>query len=82
MRYLVRWNIASLPREAGGLGIDCVLKRNKCLLSKWGWRFSVEISTLWHMVVASLYGYDHFGWNAVPKIHGSSRIPWNNINEQ
>lgn len=35
LKRLVRWDIASLSRESGGLGVGSLLKKNKALVAKW-----------------------------------------------
>lgn len=39
---LTKWNIICRPKDQGGLGIENLEVKNKCLLSKWLYRLSIE----------------------------------------
>lgn len=40
--HLIRWDITTLPKELGGLGIGRINTINMSLLTKWFWRFSTH----------------------------------------
>ena len=39
---LARWDIMCRPKDQGGLGIENLEVKNRCLLSKWLYRISTE----------------------------------------
>lgn len=41
--HLVKWQNAQLSKQSGGLGIKNLGLQNRCLLSKWLWRFDKEV---------------------------------------
>ncbi|KAJ0827228.1 putative reverse transcriptase zinc-binding domain-containing protein [Helianthus annuus] len=43
----VAWDIVTLPKQQGGLGISKLQEVNDALLLKWTWRFKTEDSCLW-----------------------------------
>ncbi|CAB4278922.1 unnamed protein product [Prunus armeniaca] len=45
--HLVNWEVVSLPKENGGLGIGNLRKRNEALLGKWLWRFQNGFPAEW-----------------------------------
>lgn len=71
--HLVKRQTAQLSKKAGGLGIKNLGLQNKCLLSKWLWRFSKEDHALWNEVVISKYGQsDQWASNIVTSTYGIS----------
>lgn len=54
--HLVKWQTAQLRKILDGLGIKNLGLLNKCLLSKWLWRFIKEEHALWKEVVINKYG--------------------------
>lgn len=54
--HLVKWEVACLPKEQGGFGVGRLKDRNVALLSKWIWRFSTEVGSLWHSIILNKYG--------------------------
>jgi hypothetical protein len=58
-----------------------LVERNKALLGKWLWRFSLEPETLLHRVLRNIYGIDENDWDAQPLLRGSSRRPWKEISK-
>uniref|UniRef100_A0A0V0HUP2 Putative ovule protein n=1 Tax=Solanum chacoense TaxID=4108 RepID=A0A0V0HUP2_SOLCH len=53
---MVKWDILTLSREQGGLGLRNLTKQNNCLLQKWLWRFCTEDGALWRRYIAQKYG--------------------------
>jgi hypothetical protein len=51
---LARWNIISQPKEQGGLGNQNIGVQNKCLLSKWLFKFINE-EGLWQNLLRRKY---------------------------
>ena len=44
---LARRDIICRPKDQGGLGIEKIEIKNKCLMSKWLYRLSVETDGMW-----------------------------------
>ena len=45
--YLVKWDIVSISKFKGGLGIGNMVKKNRALLSKWLWRLKKILFGIW-----------------------------------
>ncbi|KAH0751395.1 hypothetical protein KY285_004543 [Solanum tuberosum] len=70
---LVKWQTAQLSKKSGGLGIKNLGLQNRCLLSKWLWRFGKEGQALWKDVIVSKYGQtDSWTSNTVTSTYGVS----------
>src|ERR1043165_188116 len=52
---LARWDIICRPKEQGGLGIKNLEVKNRCLLSKWLYRLSVETDGMWVQILRNKY---------------------------
>ncbi|KAM0014718.1 hypothetical protein Hdeb2414_s0034g00726941 [Helianthus debilis subsp. tardiflorus] len=61
----------------GGLGVGKLKYKNKSLLSKWVWRYKVDPTSLWRMVVDACHG-SNMRWTDLPSNPGISGV-WNNI---
>lgn len=71
--HLVKWQTAQLSKKSGGLGIKNLGLQNRCLLSKWLWRFGKEGQALWKDVIVSKYGQtDSWTSNTVTSTYGVS----------
>lgn len=57
--HLVRWDIVTLPKEHGGLGIDRIKISNEALLCKWIWRYIKEKDSLWRNLIDAKYSCKH-----------------------
>lgn len=53
--HLVDWNIIVKLLNCGGLGMRSIRDQNRALLSKWLWRFGIEIGSLWCRVVVARF---------------------------
>jgi hypothetical protein len=53
-KYLTRWNIIRCPKDQGGLGIEVLDIKNKCLLSKWLLKFLNE-EDMWQELLHNKY---------------------------
>jgi hypothetical protein len=51
---LTRWNIIFLPKDKGGLGIEVLDIKNRCLLSKWLFKLMNEEGT-WKELLHNKY---------------------------
>ena len=51
---LTKWNIICRPKEQGGLGIEVLDIKNKCLLSKWLFKLLTE-DGVWHELMRNKY---------------------------
>lgn len=52
---LIRWDIICRPKDQGGLGIENLEVKNKCLLSKWLFKLSVEREGMWVQILHNKY---------------------------
>ncbi|XP_073357973.1 uncharacterized mitochondrial protein AtMg00310-like [Aegilops tauschii subsp. strangulata] len=52
---LAKWDIIYRPKDQGGLGIENLEVKNRCLLSKWLYKLSVETETTWAQILRSKY---------------------------
>ena len=53
--WLAKWDIICRPKDQGGLGIDNLEVKNRCLLSKWMYKLSVETEATWAQILRSKY---------------------------
>ncbi|GMJ04569.1 hypothetical protein like AT3G24255 [Hibiscus trionum] len=77
--HWIKWNNLVKPKEHGGLGFFDLRLKNRALLNKWIWRYSVEPDSLWRKIIDAKYDYEQS--NLVPKPitnRYSSRV-WRNI---
>ena len=52
---LAKWDIICRPKDQGGLGIENIEVKNKCLLSKWLWKLSLENDGMWAQILRIKY---------------------------
>lgn len=52
---LTRWDIICRPKDQGGLGIENLEVKNRCLLSKWLFRLSIETEGMWVQILRNKY---------------------------
>ena len=52
---LAKWDIICRPKDQGGLGIENLEVKNRCLLSKWLSKVSVETNATWAQILRSKY---------------------------
>ena len=52
---LAKWDIICKPKDQGGLGIENLEVKNRCLLSKWLSKLSVETEATWVQILLSKY---------------------------
>jgi len=53
---LVKWDVVTLNKMQGGLGIKKLNMQNVSLLKKWLWRFCSEDLALWRRFISHKYG--------------------------
>jgi hypothetical protein len=53
---LTKWNIICRPKDQGGLGIEVLDIKNKCLLSKWLFKLLSE-EGVWQELLSNKYLY-------------------------
>lgn len=66
LKHLANWQVTDTPFENGGLSLGGLYAKNKALLTKWGWRYCFDSSSLWRSVIDSIYGSDSFNWQSHP----------------
>lgn len=70
---LVKWEVLTLSKKQGGLGIRNLRFHNQSLLQKWLWRFSFEDTTLWRRFIAHKYGLlNQWTTNVITSTYGTS----------
>ena len=52
---LAKWDIICRPKDQGGLGIENLEVKNRCLPSKWMYKFSVESDATWAQILRNKY---------------------------
>jgi hypothetical protein len=52
---LAKWDIIYRPKDQGGLGIENLEVKNRCLFSKWLYRLSVEDDGMWVQLLRNKY---------------------------
>ena len=52
---MAKWDIICRPKDQGGLGIENLEVKNKCLLSKWLFKLSSETEATWAQILRSKY---------------------------
>ena len=52
---LAKWDIICRPKDQGGLGIENLEVKNRCLHSKWLYKLSVETEATWAQILRSKY---------------------------
>ena len=54
---LAKWDVICRPKDQGGLGIENLALKNRCLLSKWLYRLSIESDGVWAQLLRNKYLY-------------------------
>ena len=54
---LAKWDVICRPKDQGGLGIENLEVKNRCLLSKWLYRLSIERDGVWAQLLRNKYLY-------------------------
>ncbi|PWA97953.1 RNA-directed DNA polymerase, eukaryota, Reverse transcriptase zinc-binding domain protein [Artemisia annua] len=63
--HWVSWEVVTLHKREGGLGVAKLDDVNATLLLKWAWRFKIQLGSLWRNVVEVIYGGRN-KWNFLP----------------
>lgn len=76
--HLLSWNEVCKPKSmgGGGLGIENITLKNKFLLGKWIWRFTLEESSLWHSLILCKYGSNKNEWDSKPNPPSRASVIW------
>lgn len=76
---LKRWDIVTLLKEKGGLGVDKIKISTTTLLSKWIWRYFTEKDSLWRVFSDAKYRPSQP--DTIPNTckYTSSKSPWFHI---
>ena len=54
---LAKWDIICRPKDQGGLAIENLEVKNRCLLGKWLYKLSVETEATWAQILRRKYLY-------------------------
>nr|XP_043619869.1 uncharacterized protein LOC122591684 [Erigeron canadensis] len=73
----VAWDQVIAPECTGGIGFSSLQNTNFAMLSKWWWRFKVDIGGLWRKVVWAIRSSCR-SWSFIPK-RLSQVGPWKQI---
>ena len=52
---LTKWDIVCRPKDQGGLGVENLKVKNRCLLSKWLYKLSIETEATWVQILRNKY---------------------------
>ena len=52
---LAKWDVICRPKDQGGLGIENLEVKNRCLLSKWLYRLEIEPEVMWAHILCNKY---------------------------
>ncbi|CAN1303199.1 Putative ribonuclease H protein At1g65750 [Linum perenne] len=63
--HWVSWNLVKAPRDVGGLGIQDLRSLNVALLCKWHWRYAVERTAWWRILINLKCGSGFSDWQPV-----------------
>jgi len=53
--YKIQWRLVMRNKKQGGLGVSSLISKNRALLLKWIWRLSSPCTSLWKMIISSMY---------------------------
>ncbi|KAL8265324.1 hypothetical protein R6Q59_023454 [Mikania micrantha] len=53
--HWARWDLVTLPKKYGGLGVGNLKDMNLALLAKWWWRYKTEPEKLWRRVIDAIH---------------------------
>jgi hypothetical protein len=70
--HAINWNLVTLPKWMGGLGIRKLEVMNQACLLKLGWKLNYGASDFWCQVVKGKYGVNSFGNDIAIKPSDSS----------
>lgn len=79
--HLIKWKTVSSRKQAGGLALGRIIDKNKALLGKWLWQYSLEIQSLWTVVIRSKYRHPGNKWTTDKLLHSSQHSPWKGISQ-
>lgn len=54
--HLIKWKKVTQPKTQGGLGIKDLAAHNKSMMMKWLWRYNMEDSGFWKVVIKAKHG--------------------------
>ena len=52
---LTKWDVICRPKDQGGLGIENLEVKNRCLLSKWLYKLSGPTDATWAQILRNKY---------------------------
>ena len=53
--HLARWDVLCRPKDQGGLGIENLEIKNKCLMSKWLYMLEIDLEGMWAHILRNKY---------------------------
>ena len=52
---LAKWDVICRPKDQGGLGVENLEVKNRCLLSKWLYKLAAETDATWAQLLRNKY---------------------------
>lgn len=77
----IKWNRICFPKNKGGVGVIDIKIKNKSLLAKWSWRFTLEREALWRKIIAAKYGSTMLQWRFRTSNTRDMSVVWKGIME-
>ena len=73
----IQWRLVMRDKKQGGLGVGSLISKNRALLLKWIWRLSSPGTSLWKMIISSMYNPAYE--NGVPIFYNQPSKIWKDI---
>ncbi|CAN1122537.1 Putative ribonuclease H protein At1g65750 [Linum perenne] len=75
--HWINWHLVKTPRKLGGLEVSYLMTLNTALLSKWHWRFAIERSAWWRMLIVQKCGVGPSDWRPFWQFRTAGLSVWN-----
>ncbi|KAB2063727.1 hypothetical protein ES319_A10G237100v1 [Gossypium barbadense] len=70
----VKWKQICMPKVKGGAGVVDLRVKNKSLIAKWIWRFTIDKEVLWRRIIAAKYGTAVQNWRGILENAKDSKV--------